>query len=157
MGQNLDTGQFGGNDKWRRSGIRVAREQVLVIVGHQNPNKEDREDEEENDPDKGRTNRRGNCLPWILRFCGSQADELCSLVGESSLNQRGPEPDEFRRWTVRYQIRREWSRVNPIVKTEIPLLSGTSIDANGEDQESDDSDDLDAGEPELHFTIEVHG
>lgn len=63
---------------------------------------------------------------------GPEADELSSGPGDEGLGER--------------------PGAHPGVESEISLLPGSCIDADGEDDETDDGDDLDAGEVHLDFS-----
>lgn len=94
--KDLDTGQMCRNDKRRSTSIRSAGQEVLVIIGNEESDEEHGEDEEEQDSVEGLLDGRGDVLTWVFCLAGGNTDEFRPLVGESSLDQDGPETDKFR-------------------------------------------------------------
>ena len=77
------------------------------------------------------------------------------MVRETGLDQHGPETDEFCcSSSAVEEVGGECAGVAPGVKAEIAVLASTCIDADTEDEETEDGDDFDAGKVELDFAVD---
>lgn len=74
------------------------------------------------------------------------------------MDENSPEADEFGQSIIACdEVWRKCSGILPVCESEISLLSGTSVDADGKESKADDCDDLDSREPELELAVEADG
>lgn len=135
--------QFRCNDQ-RGGGSIVAactRKQLFIVIRYQQANEEDREDEEEQNAIESLPDGRGDRFARVLRLTCSNGYQFGPRVGEAGLNQDRPEPSKLAESTYS-QVLCESSRVVPVLETDIALLTSTSINANCEDDEANDSENL---------------
>lgn len=136
----------------------MAGDKVWVVVGNEKANEENGQDEEEDDTVEGLLDGCRDSLARVASFTSGNTNKLSSLVGETGLNQNGPETNELGESVVVLDnVRSESARMLPRVETQVSVLSGSCINANGKNHESNNGKDLDRGEVKLDFTVKGHG
>ncbi|XP_077660438.1 uncharacterized protein AFUA_3G01550 [Aspergillus fumigatus Af293] len=157
-GEDLDAGEVGGDDHRGRGGVGGVRDQVGVVVGDQQPDEEDGQDEEDENAEEGLADGGGDRLLGVLGLSGGDTHELGALVGEAGLDQDGPESYEFGGIDIGLdEVRCKRAGVLPRVESQVALLTDAGIDADGEDHETKHSKHLDGREPELELSVEADG
>lgn len=162
-GQDMNTSSLGSDDEGRGGGVSGGGQKGVVVVGNEDADEEDSEHKEEEDTVEGLLDRRWDRTARVSGLTSGNTNQLSSLVGETSLNKRRPEADEFggaepvRTADLVEQVGSESTGMVPIVEADIPFSAGTCVNADGEDHEAEDGNDLDCREPKLDFAIAAYG
>lgn len=158
VGEDGDTSETSDNDERRGRGVGAVVLKPVVGVWDVEADEEDGSHEECEDAAESPLDGRRDGLPRVGSLTSSNTNELNTLVTETSGDQHSPESDKFAsRATLVDHVRGESARVAPVLEPDVSLVTDTGVDADGEYDESDDSDDLDAGKPHLDFTEPSHG
>lgn len=153
-----NVGEVRGDDERGGGGAVAGAEQVGVVVRDQQAEEENEADEEEENTPESVADRHGDGLVGVLCLACTYANELGALVGKCSGDEDVPKGDEFAgRFGHLVVVWGECARGDPVLEAHVALVAGTCVDADGKDDEADDGDDLDAHEPDLHFTKDLGG
>lgn len=123
---------------------------------HQETDEEDGKNEEKQDPEESLLDCCWNVLPWVLGLSSSNTNKFGSLVRKACLDERSPEADELPECgLVSNNVGSECSRIAPSMESKIAVLACSCVNADSENQESDDGQDLNRRKPELELAVET--
>ena len=159
--QSRDTSSVDGNDPWGLSRPRFSvfpsAEQSVVVVRDENTDGQCAEHVEKEDTPENSTNSLGNVLARVFSLSRSDRHHLHATVGESSIDECGPETGETAGGALT-DILLHRTGVLPVPETKtVVSRPSTKIDDQGHEEQSDNRDDLDTGEHEFRFAVDLDG
>lgn len=78
------------------------------------------------------------------------------MVRKPSLDEDRPESDKLRNSGALSEVRRKSTGLVPVFESDVALGSGTSVDADTEDPESNKRDNLDQSKPKFKFAEDIN-
>ena len=160
VGEHLDTGQGGGDDKGRGVGtslLRVGKGQLRLVVGHNHSDKEDAADVEDEDTEEGELDGLGDSASGVLCLARRHTNKLGTQVSKGGVDHDGPEGDELGQSLGGDALARsKGTGFVPVLETgglAIGAAAGSNDDAEQDDAEN--NDDLGRGQPELKLAKEL--
>ena len=136
----------------------MGTEEIRVIVGHEDTNRERSQDVEEQDSPENTADCLGNVLSWVLRLTGCNRDHLDTTVREGGIDKSGEKAEEASGIGVRADVSFHCTRILPVSKPN-PVMGGPSakIETDSHNQKTHDSDNFDAGKDEFGFSVDGDG
>ncbi|KAI6766860.1 hypothetical protein HG531_011220 [Fusarium graminearum] len=154
--EDLDTSAGSHNDERRGRSILSTAVEGGVVEGHVDTDKEDGSHEQaENTPECPADSFRDG-LAGVGSLTSSDTNELGSLERETSGDENSPEADKLASGAFNAHVGVCDAGVVPVLEANVALVTDTSVDADGEDDEANDGDDLDHGKPHLNLTKDTH-
>lgn len=158
MIQTANTSKTNGNDEGGSIGGAAGlccECKFLTVPWDDHTDKEDGQNVEEQDSVEGKLDSARYSAARILSLSDCHTDQLSSEIGEGCVDHYRPEAKEA---TCRPScvLFLERARVFPVAET-LAIAVGTTAEGKDQRQEDDtnDSDDLEGGQPELKFSEEL--
>lgn len=153
-----DAGALDAQHEGAGRGVGRARQQLRLVARHHDPDDQRPEPVEDGEAPDEAARRLGDVAPGRDRLAGRERDQLRGRdEGEAGLDEGRPVAEEAAR-RPGHEVRHERARFFPIPEPGPLMVRATSQHHdNAENNETDDREELDAGEPELGLAKERHG
>ena len=159
--QSRDPSSIDGNDPWGLSStgfsVLASAEQSVVIVRDQNTDRQGTEHIEEEDTPENTANSLGNVFARIFSLSRSNGDHFHTTIGESSVDECGPETGETT-GAASADVLLHRTRILPVSETKTVVgRPSAQIEDEGQKEQSHNGDDLDTSEDEFRFAVDLDG